>query len=125
MGGYLTNSALTLGSAELLTLAALRGEVRAISIVQPALGLLLILNAIFLALLLVDLWAALQQIFAPRQLWRLGLLTLGGGTLAPLGLLFAGHGAVTLLCAVILLMLGSLLIRFVVIKIPHALTGHA
>src|ERR1700733_778066 len=115
MGGYLTNSALMLGSAELLTLAALRGEVRAISIVHPALALLLIFNAIFLALLLVDLWAALRQIFVPRQLWRLGLLTLGGGTLTPLGLLFCGHKAISLLCAVILLMLGSLLIRFVII----------
>jgi hypothetical protein len=50
---------------------------------------------------------------------------LGGGMLAPWALLFAGQRPVTLLFAALLLLLGSLAIRFVIIKIPHALTEQA
>jgi Ni/Fe-hydrogenase subunit HybB-like protein len=121
LGGYLTNSALTLGCAELLTLAALMGQERATAVLRPALVLLLVLNALVLLRLLAELRPALVHRFAPRQLWYFGLLALGGGMLAPLGLLLAGGSAAVVLAAV-LLVLGSLAIRFGIIKIPHALS---
>jgi hypothetical protein len=123
LGGYLANSALLLGCAGLLALSVLLGQGRTTGVLRPALGLLLVLNALFLCLLLADLRPALTRIYTPRQLWRLGLLTLGGGTLAPLCLVLVGGSPPVLLAAVLLVLLGSLAIRFVIIKVPPALAG--
>jgi hypothetical protein len=122
LGGYLTNSALMLGCAALLALSVLRGQDSATAVLRPALVLLLVLNGLFLFLLLAELRAPLGHIFAPQQLGYLGLLVLGGGMLAPLCLLLVGQSAIVLLAAVLLILLGSLAIRFAIIKIPHALT---
>lgn len=113
-----------LGCAELLALSVLSGHERATALVRPALALLIVLNAIFLLLLVVELRPALARVFASHQLWYVGLLALGGGMLVPLGLLLSGSAAL-MLSAALLLVLGSLAIRFVIIKIPHALTGNA
>src|SRR5438445_12321276 len=51
LGGYLTNSALLLGSGELLALAILMGQMTAVAVLRPALVLLLLLNVIALGLL--------------------------------------------------------------------------
>jgi Ni/Fe-hydrogenase subunit HybB-like protein len=122
LGGYLTNSALLLGCAELLALSVLLGQARATAVLRPALGLLLVLNALVLSLLLVDLRAALARMYTSRELWQNGVLILGGGTLAPLCLVLVEGSPPLLLAAVGLLLLGSLAIRFVIIKVPHALT---
>src|SRR5437763_1015308 len=50
LGGYLTNSALLLGCAEMLVLAVLLGQERASSLLRPALVLLLVLNLVPLGL---------------------------------------------------------------------------
>ena len=119
LGGYLTNAALLLGCAELLALAVLMEQERTTAVLRPALGLLLVLNALVLFLLFADLRTALARIYAPRQLWRLGLLTLGGGTLAPLCLVLVGDNPPALLAAVGLLLVGSLALRFVIVRLPH------
>ena len=121
LGGYLTNSALLLGCAELLALAVLLGQERVTAVLRPALGLLLVLNAVVLFLLLADLRTALARVYTPRQRWQLGLLTLGG-VLVPLCLVLVGGRPPVLLAAVLFLLLGSLAIRFVIIKVPHALS---
>jgi Ni/Fe-hydrogenase subunit HybB-like protein len=123
LGGYLTNSALLLGCAELLALSVLLGQERATTLLRPALALLLVLNTIVLFLLLADLRPALAQIYTVRQRWAFGLLTLGGGALAPVCLVVVSGSPPVLLAAVLLLLLGSLAIRFVIIKVPHALSG--
>jgi hypothetical protein len=125
LGGYLTNSALLLGCAEMLVLSVLMGQERATAVLRPALGLLLVLNALVLFLLCADVRPALARIYSPRQLWQLGLLTLGGGTLVPLCLVLVSGSPAVLLAAVLLLVLGSLAIRFVIIRVPHALADHA
>src|SRR5438445_5825989 len=51
LGGYLTNSALLLGCAEMLALATLLGHERAGLFLRPALVLLLVVNLILLSLL--------------------------------------------------------------------------
>lgn len=123
LGGYLTNSALLLGSAGLLTLSVLMGQERATAVLRPAFALLIVLNALGLLFLLADLRTALVQIYAPRQRWRLGLVTIVGGALAPLCLVLASGRPPALLAAVLLLLAGSLAIRFVIVKIPHKLSG--
>jgi Ni/Fe-hydrogenase subunit HybB-like protein len=119
LGGYLSNSAFLLGCAEMLALSVLIGQERAASVLRPALAVLLVINALVLLLLLADLRTALLRLYASRKLWRHGILTLGGGLLAPLCLLLIGGSPPLLLAAVLVLLLGSLAIRFVIIKVPH------
>jgi Ni/Fe-hydrogenase subunit HybB-like protein len=119
LGGYLTNSALVLGCAELLTLSVLTGQARATAILRPALVLLLVLNVVPLSLVVADLRPALSLIYTPRQLGLLAALCVGGGTLVPLGLLLAGGSPLSVLAGLFLL-LGSLAMRYVIVRVPHA-----
>lgn len=125
LGGYLASAAMLLGCGEMLLLAVLLGQGSATALLRPALGLLLALNGLFLFLLLIELHPALDRIYRPRQLWRRGLLELGGGMILPLALILVGDSAPVLLAAVLLLLLGSLAIRSEIIKIPHALTAQS
>jgi Ni/Fe-hydrogenase subunit HybB-like protein len=120
LGGYLTNSALLLGCAEMLVLATLLGQERAGAILRAALVLLLVLNVVPLYLLVADLRPVLSRIYTRRRLGRLAALCVGGGTLVPLGLLLAGGNPLPVLAAVLLLLLGSLALRFVIVRLPHA-----
>jgi Ni/Fe-hydrogenase subunit HybB-like protein len=120
LGAYLTNSALMLGCAEMLALSVLMGQERAAAALRTALGLLLVLNVIPLGLLLANLRPVLARRYTREQLWRVGLLTLGGGTLIPLCLVLVGGSPPLTLGAVVLILLGSLAIRFLIIRIPHA-----
>ncbi len=120
LGGYLTNSALMLGCAEMLALAVLMGQESAAATLRTALGLLLVLNVIPLGLLLANLRPVLARIYTRKQLWRVGMLTLGGGTLIPLCLVFVGGSPPLMLGAGTFLLLGSLVIRYLIIRIPHA-----
>jgi hypothetical protein len=120
LGGYLTNSALLLGCAEMLVLAALLGQGRAVAFLRPALVLLLVLNLVPLGLVVRNLRPALSRVHTPRQLGRLAALGVGVGTLIPLALLLAGGSRLPVLAAVLLLLLGSLALRFAIIRLPHA-----
>ena len=104
----------------MLALSVLTGETRATAAFRAALGPLLVLNVIPLGLLLANLRPVLARIYTREQLWRIGMLTLGGGTLIPLGLVFAGGSPSLMLGAGTFLLLGSLAIRFLIIRIPHA-----
>jgi hypothetical protein len=119
LGGYLTSSALMLGSAEMLALSVYLGEEKAIVIFRLALMVLLLLNMIPLYLLIRDLHPTLCQTYPRRKLYRLAALCLGGGTLLPLCLLFTGDTELLVLTAVLVLLLGSLAIRFEIIWLPH------
>ncbi|HVS36191.1 MAG TPA: NrfD/PsrC family molybdoenzyme membrane anchor subunit [Gemmataceae bacterium] len=120
LGGYLANSALMLGCVELLALSVLMGQESATSVLRTALGLLLVLNLIPLGLLLADLRPVLAPVCTREQLWRVGLLTLAGGTLIPVCLVLVGGGPPLLLGAGLLVLLGSLIIRFLIVRIPRA-----
>src|SRR5271156_1562018 len=90
MGGYLTNSALLMGCAELLVLSALIGQTQATAILRTAVIVLLLLNVIPLVLLFANLRPAHAQLYTREQQWRVGVL-IAAGTLIPLGLmLFKG-----------------------------------
>lgn len=119
MGGYLTNSALALGCAELLAVSVVMGETRAAAMLRVALIALIAVNVIPLTLLYANLRPTLALYFTRRQRRLVGGLILAAGTLVPLGLLLAGGGALFTLAAVISFLLGSLAIRLVYVKIPH------
>jgi hypothetical protein len=119
MGGYLTNSALLLGCAQLLLLSALMTQAQAAAILRIAFIALLVLNVIPLGLLFANLQPTFARLFTRQQQWRVGLLAFVTGTLIPLGLMFLGDGLPLVFIAVIFLLGGSWLIRFVYVKIPH------
>ena len=119
MGGYLTNSALLMGCAELLVLSALMGQTQATAILRTAFIVLLVLNVIPLGLLFANLQPAHARLYTREQQWRVGVLIFAAGTLIPLGLTLLGGGLLFIFGAVIFLLLGSWVIRFVYVKIPH------
>jgi hypothetical protein len=120
LGGYLTSSALMLGCAEMLVLSVLMKDASAAAILRPALGLLLVLNLLPLCLLFFNLRTTLSRIYTRRELYGVVALSLGGGVLIPLFLLFVVGSLLFTLSAVMFILLGSLVIRFVIIKLPHA-----
>jgi hypothetical protein len=120
LGGYLTNSALLLGCAEMLALSVIMGQESAAATFRTALGLLLVLNVIPLGLLIANLRPVLARIYTREQLWRVGMLSLGGGTLIPLGLVLVGGSPPLMLGAGMFILLGSLVFRFLIVRIPHA-----
>ncbi len=122
LGSYLTNSALLLGCAALLALSVLTEQERTTAVLRPALMLLLVFNALALSLLLAELRATLVRTYGRWRRRQLGMLAFGGGMLTPFGLVLLGDSPPVLLTAVLLLLLGSLAIRFVIIQIPHVLS---
>jgi hypothetical protein len=119
MGGYLTNSALLIGCGELLVLSALMGQTRATEILRAAFIVLLILNVIPMGLLFANLGPAQARLYTRRRRWLVGSLIFVAATLTPLGLIFYSDGLPFILGAVISLLFGSWVIRFVYVKIPH------
>ena len=119
MGGYLTNSALLLGCAQLLVLSALMRQAQAAAALRTAFIVLLVLNVIPLGLLFANLHPTFARLFTREQQWRVGLLAFVAGTLIPVGLMLLGDGLLLVFGAVIFLLFGSWLIRFVYVKIPH------
>src|ERR1700748_479974 len=74
MGGYLTNSALMMGCAELLVLSALMGQTQATAILRIGLIVLLVLNLIPLGLLFANLHPIYARLYTRTQMWRVGVL---------------------------------------------------
>jgi hypothetical protein len=119
LGGYLTNSALLIGCAELLVLSALMGQTQATAILPSAFIVLLVLNVIPLGLLFRNLQPTHARLYTREQQWRVGVSIFAAGTLVPLGLTLFNGGLPFILGAVGFLLVGSWLIRFVYVKIPH------
>src|SRR3984957_738634 len=104
LGGYLTNSALLIGCAELLVLSALIGQTRATAILRIAFIVLLVLNVIPLGLLFRNLQPTHARLYTREQQWRVGALLFAGGTLIPLGLTLVNGGLLFVLASVIFLL---------------------
>ena len=119
MGGYLTNSALVMGCAELLVLSALMGQTQATAILRTAFIVLLVLNVIPMGLLFANLHPTHARLYTREREWSFGILIVAAATLIPLGLTLLSGGLLFIFGAVIFLLLGSWGIRFVYVKIPH------
>jgi len=122
LGAYLTSAAVTLGCAELLGLAIQLGNERAAANLRPALGLLLVINAVPLCLLLAEVRTPLSRAYTPGELWLLGAVSIGLGLVIPLCLVVAG-GSPLMLGAVVVILVGSLVSRFVLVRLPHGSVG--
>jgi hypothetical protein len=118
LGGYLTNSALLMGCAELLILSALMGQTRATAILRTGFIVLLVLNVIPLGLLFANLRPAHALLYTREQQWRVGVL-IAAGALIPLGLMLLKGNLLFILVAVMVLLFESWLVRFLYVKIPH------
>lgn len=122
-GGYLTNSAILIGCAELLVLSALIGQTQATAVLRIAFIVLLVLNEIPLALLFANLQPIHARLYTREQQWRVGVFIFAAGTLIPLALTFLNGGLLFIVGAVISLLLESWIVRFVYVKIPHTSPG--
>jgi Polysulphide reductase, NrfD len=120
MGGFMANSALMLGCAEMLTVSVLTGHSKAAASLRTVLMLLLPLNIIPAGLLFAEFHKTLLRLYRDRQVYLASVLLFVGGTLIPLVLLLMGDSAPGILGAASLILLGSLAIRSLIIKIPHA-----
>ena len=99
LGSYLVSSALALGCAALLALS-LASTSESVSILRLAFAWLLVLSAVPLALLVMDLRAALAHRYSRGHLTGLAVVVLGGELVLPLVFLAIGHGPGILLTAV-------------------------
>jgi len=122
LGAYLVNTAVTLGAAELLVIGALTGEPLAVDTLRLAVGLLIVLNLVALALLVGDLYPLLSRLYARRDFGVAGLFVLLTGVVIPASSLLAGGVPVTASVAVASLILANLGVRFVIVRLPHDAT---
>jgi hypothetical protein len=123
LGAYLVNSALLLGAAELLVIAALAGEARAADVLVPAVGLLAVLNVVPLGLLTNDLHPVLSRLYSLQSRVTAGVLAFLAGVAIPVGLLLAGDGVVIASAALAAIVAANLGVRVMIIRLPHVLTG--
>jgi hypothetical protein len=121
LGGYLVNSALMLGCAEWLALSLLGGHARAAAALRIPLAVLLVLNSIPSGLLFADLRAALPRIDPGGKLAILVLAASVGAALVSLVLLLAGGRPASMIVAVSLIVIWALAVRWLILKIPHAI----
>ncbi len=119
LGGFMANSALTLGSAQLLALSVLAGDARAAAALRTIAAVLVVLNLIPTGFVFLEIRETLARIYSDQQIYRALVLTLVGGTLVPEVLLLAGDGAPWRLGAVVLIVFGAFVFRSLFIKIPH------
>ncbi|HKT60777.1 MAG TPA: NrfD/PsrC family molybdoenzyme membrane anchor subunit [Gemmatimonadales bacterium] len=120
LGGYLINSALVLGAAEALLIAVAKDQPAAAAALRVALRLLLLLNLVALVLLLGDIRGPLARARHRGMLVLIGALALLGGILVPLVLLGVDRPA-ALTAALLLILLGAVIVRLEMVRLPHAL----
>jgi hypothetical protein len=120
LGGWMANSALMLGCAELLAISVLTGHARAAAALRTVAVVLLLLNLIPTGLVFLELRETLSRIYRDQQVYLALGLTIVVGTLIPLTLLLVGDGAPWTLGAVLFILAGNLAIRSLFLKIPHA-----
>jgi hypothetical protein len=119
LGGYFTSSAVLLGGATMLLLAGMKGQDVAVAVLRPAVALLIVLSLVPLGIMLGELHPVSGRRYSRRQ-WRAGLVLLVIGAAAVLGLLFLG-GLLATISAVVVIVLGSAVLRMGIVWLPHNL----
>jgi hypothetical protein len=122
LGAYLMNSALLLGAAELLVIAAFVGEARAIDGLVPAVGLLAALNLVPLSLLANDLQPVLSRLYSRLNRTIAGASVFAVGAVIPIGLLLIGSGLAPKSVALVAIVLAQFGVRFLIVRLPHIAT---
>lgn len=119
LGGYLTNSAIAIGGAEMLAIAAILGHNGAAAALRPALLILLAINLVFLAPVAAELAPAMR---AARDGGRLVTITgLGGaaGVILPAVMVLASPGPAAALTALAVMIAGLFAVRWAIVMLPH------
>ena len=111
MGGFMANSALMLGCAEMLAVSVLTGHLKAADSLRTVLMLLLPLNIIPAGLLFAESHKTLLRLYRDRQVYLASVLLFVGGTLIPLVLLLMGDSVPGILGVALLILLD---VRFVI-----------
>ncbi len=119
LGAYLVNSALLLGAGELLVIAALAGEARAVDELVPAVVVLAFLNLVPLGLLANDLHPILSRLYSWSDRAIAGVSVFTVGVVIPVVLLLLGDGFVVALAALTAIVLANLGVRFLIVRLPH------
>src|SRR5262249_34701807 len=125
LGAYFVNSAVTLGAAALLVIAALTPEPLAVDALRPAVAVLIVLNLVALALLVGELYPLLFRLYARSTLGVAGLLVLLLWVVIPAASLLAGGVPVIASAAVASLILATLGIRHAIVRLPYDATRRA
>jgi hypothetical protein len=124
LGGFMANSALALGSLQLLAIALLMGDARAAAALRPVAAVLLLLSVIPTGLVLLEIRETIWRIYPRRQILIALVLIFVVGSVLPLVLLLARPRVWSSLTAVGLVIATGLAIRALFIKIPHASHEH-
>jgi hypothetical protein len=120
MGAYVTNSALLLGTLELLLLASVMGSPAAAAELRLGAMLLLVLNLVALVLLLANLRGPLSEVHGARASVVMSAVVVLAGILVPLSLLAWGAPLGTLVAG-LLILAGSFGVRSEIVRLPHLL----
>ena len=121
LGGYLLNSALCLGAAELLLLATLTGHGSdALDPLRLAVRVLLGLNLVAICLLAADVRAPLGMAFGAGGVVVLAVLAVAVGVLLPFWLV-GSSTALGAAMALALMLVGAGAVRHAVVQMPHRL----
>jgi Ni/Fe-hydrogenase subunit HybB-like protein len=119
LGGYLTNSAVTIGCAEMLAIAMTLGQHTAAAALRPAVVALIAINAVFLGLVARELRPAGLVVEGGGRLTKITGLGAVAGLALPAPVLLAGSGFVAVLVALVGIIVGNLLVRWAIVMLPH------
>jgi Ni/Fe-hydrogenase subunit HybB-like protein len=121
MGGYLINSALCLGAAEMLLLVVLMGHRPEVADgLRLAARLLLLLNLVAIGLLAVNVRLPLRAAMSSGEIAILGLLAIVVGVVLPLVLVGSSASLVVAL-ALVAMLVGAGAVRHAIVQLPHLL----
>jgi Ni/Fe-hydrogenase subunit HybB-like protein len=118
LGGYLTNSAVAIGGAEMLAIATPLGN-NAAAALHPAVVALLAINLVFLVLVAAELRPAMLAVEGGGRLAMVAGLGAVGGIVLPILLVLAGGGLAMVLTALVSVVLGNFLVRWAIVMLPH------
>ena len=120
LGGYLTNSAIAIGCAELLAIATLLGQDAAASALHPALVVLLAINLVFLGLVAAELRPAMLAVGGWRAAANDRRRWCGSRAWScPLCLVLCGSWARAGPDRLVSIVLGNFLVRWAIVMLPH------
>jgi hypothetical protein len=119
LGAYLMNSALVLGASELIVIAAILDESRAVKLLATADVLLMILYLMWFAGLARELQPALSQTSFHVILYPTALVLVLTHTVFPVIVLSVSRGVLSTSCVLGCLVLSHLLVRYILVHLPH------
>lgn len=124
LGGYLTNSAIAIGCAELLAIADVAGQGPS-SAIRTSLLVLLAINLGFLVALVVELRPAIRTVKGGRRLDQELILGAAVGVVVPAMLVMVAQAVPAVAAAIIdgiaiaLVLAGNFLVRRSIVMLPH------